>query len=122
MTIWSGESGREAEPTAPIQALVHAGREKFTLDFPDQQQDFDAISWNMRGLRDRPATQSYTTLYFTRYGTIDQGLPQTYAEVVKSWIILERQSLGNMIQRGDAARILWEAILLRQRNDPAAFR
>jgi hypothetical protein len=110
------------ERTPPIQALVHVGREKFALDFLGKQVDFDAASWDVSMFRDRPATQKDRILYFTRYGTTEQLLPQIYAEVVKSWIILERQSVGNMRNRSTGARILWEAILLRRRNDPAAFR
>ncbi len=112
----------QGEVTAAIQALVRAGQETFACAFPGDQQRFDACTWNVRALRDRPTTQTRVTLYFTRYGTVDQALPQMYAQVIKSWIILERQSINTMGDRTDLARVLWEAILLRRRNDFAAFR
>ncbi len=113
---------KTAESTSPLQALVRAGQEKFALDFAGSQLRFDAIAWDLRPFRDRPATQNHVWLYFTRYGTLDQALPYTYAEVIKSWIILERQSASNMVQRTNVARLLWEAILLRRGNDSEAFR
>lgn len=109
-------------PMGAIQTLVHAGQEKFVCEFPGEQHSFDAIAWNVKELRDRPVTQGYLMLYFTRYGTKDQALPQVYAQVVKSWIILDRQSISTMFIRNDTARLLWDAILLRRRNDPTAFR
>jgi hypothetical protein len=107
--------------SSAIQALVRAGQEKFACDLPGEHHRFDAMTWNLRGFKDRPTAQGYGLLYFTRYGTKDQVLPPVYAEVVKSWIILERQSISNMFHRIETARLLWEAILLRRRNDPAAF-
>jgi hypothetical protein len=111
-----------AAPTAAIQALVLAAREKFARDFPGESHCFDASIWDVRHLKDRPATQSQDKLYFTRYGTTDQALPQTYAEVLKSWLVLEQHSLGTMRLKNAAARLFWEAILLRRGNDPTAFR
>ncbi len=111
-----------AAPTAAIQALVHAAQEKFARDFPGEVHCFDASIWDVRHLKDRPATQTHAKLYFTRYGTTDQPLPQTYAEVLKSWLVLERRSVRTMLLKNAAARLLWEAILLRRGNDPAAFR
>jgi hypothetical protein len=109
-------------PTAAIQALVHAAREKFARDFPGEPHCFDASIWDVRHLKDRPATQPQGKLYFTRYGTKDQALPQAYAEVLKSWLVLEEHSLGTMRLKNAVARLLWEAILLRRGNDPTAFR
>lgn len=113
---------KTGESTTPLQALVRAGQEKFTLDFAGSQLRFDAVAWDLKPFRDRLATQTRAWLYFTRYGTLDQALPRTYAEVIKSWIILERQSVSNMVQRTNVARLLWEALLLRRGKDSDAFR
>lgn len=104
-----------------IQTLVHSGREKFLSSFPGDHHCFDEMSWSLRGLIDRPAAQHIQRVYFTRYGTQDQALPSVYTDVVKSWIILERQSISSVLHRNDAARMLWEAILLRRGNDPTTF-
>lgn len=50
-----------------------------------------------------------------------EPLPAVFAEVAKSWLILERRSAKDMATRLDGLRILWEAILSR-RKAPAAFR
>src|SRR5260221_7578548 len=111
----------QGDAMTAIQVLVRTGQEKFRCEFPGGQYCFDAIVWDVRGLRDRPTAQSQAWLYFTRYDTSDQELPQIYAQVIKSWIILEGGSIGNMFHKSAAARLLWEAILLRRRNDPTAF-
>jgi hypothetical protein len=61
-------------------------------------------------------------LHFTRYLTLDQPLPQVYANVIKSWIILEQQSHLTMVHKVDAARVLWEAILPRCGDNQEVFR
>jgi hypothetical protein len=109
-----------ARAATAIQTFVRLGREKFGCEFLEQHC-FDARAWDMRGFKDRPTAQSQNRLYFTRYGTLDQELPQSYAEVIKSWIILKGGSIGTMFHNSDAARLLWEAILQRRRNDPGAF-
>ena len=40
---------------------------------------------------------------------------------MKSWIILDRRSVGNMGRRSDAARILWDAIQRRRERKPEDF-
>src|SRR6266566_1518691 len=115
------DTGGVTTPTAAVRALVRAGQEKFAHTFTAKQQSFDSMIWDVRELNDRPSTQNHTHLYFTRYGTTNQALPQAYAEVVKSWLVLEGKSITNMHHRSDAARLLWEAIVLRRGNDPAAF-
>ena len=104
-----------------IQKLVLLGREKFALDLPGDQHQFNAFCWSIRSLSDRSTRNCNENLYFTRYRTTDDPLPDTYADIIKSWVILERGSLANMDHRVDAARILWEAILARRRGDPKAF-
>lgn len=110
-----------AMSTTAIQALVSAGKEKFAYVFSERPQSFNAMSWDIRELNDRPATQTHAHLHFTRHGTTNQALPQTYAEVVKSWLMLERNAIDTMLIQTQGVRLLWEAILLRRGNDPAAF-
>lgn len=105
-----------------ILELIAAGRERFAKDFGAAPSAFDAPSWDIASLKDRSIDRSNRRAYFTRHGTTDQALPPVYAEVVKSWIVLERRSTGNLGCRVDAARILWEAVLKRRRGESAAFR
>ena len=91
------DMGNVSMPTTAIQALVRAGRAKFTRQFVEKQQRFNALSWDVRELNDRPAIKHRTHLCFTRYGTTDQALPRAYAEVVKSWLVLEGKSIDSIL-------------------------
>jgi hypothetical protein len=112
--------GQGATLTA-IQTVVLLGREKFRCDFLGEQHCFDAKIWDLGGFRDRPTAQQHSKLYFTRHGTLDQELPPSYVEVIKSWIILEGGSMSTMLDKSGAARLLWEVLLQRRKNDPGAF-
>ena len=105
-----------------ILELIAAGRERFDKDFGVDPSGFDALCWDVASLKDRSVNRANRRAYFTRHGTTDQALPPVYAEVVKSWIVLERRSTGNLGCRVDAARILWEAVLKRRRGELTAFR
>jgi hypothetical protein len=106
---------------AAIRALLAIARQKFAADLRLDVSCFDQPSWDVRGLRARGTTRENPTLYFTRHGTTDQALPAVYGNVVKSWIILERRSVGNMGRGSDAARVLWEAIRRRRERKPGDF-
>jgi len=105
-----------------VRELIDAGRERFAEDFGADPSGFDAPCWDIASLKDRSVNRANRRAYFTRYGTTDQALPPVYAEVVKSWIVLERRSAGNLGCRVDAARILWEAVLKRRCGESTAFR
>jgi hypothetical protein len=104
-----------------IQQLVAAAREKFALDFPSSPTMFGAPVWEVISLHDRTVNRSNRRIYFARYANTGEPLPAEYANVVKSWLILNRRSARNMGQRLGAARMLWEAILARRAGDPGAF-
>jgi integrase len=102
-----------------VQQLVALGRRRFDKRLPGQ--DFDASVWDISCFLERSHWRERTNLYFTRYQTTDQPLPDFYAAAVKSWIILESRSVTNMKQRATAARCLWEVLLQRYGTEPDAF-
>jgi len=105
-----------------IQQLISLGKDTFASDLPGISQVFDAPYWDIRMLKYSSIRNgSENRVYFTRYGTKHDPLPQVYAEVIKSWVLLERQSLSNMLHRVAAARVLWEAVLLRRGGIIEAF-
>lgn len=104
-----------------IQDLLAIARERFAADQHVDASLFDQAMWDVRGLRERSTTSANPRLYFTRRGTLDQPLPAAYGDVVKSWIILDRRSVGNMSRRSEAARILWDAIERRRKRRAEAF-
>jgi hypothetical protein len=111
------------EPPAAISELLALAREKFAADFSGKDHDFDALVWDIKSLRDRSTSRTNSNLHFTRHGTLNQPLPSLYADVVKSWLILElRSSAETMCTKLDATRVLWEAILRRLGGKPEAFR
>jgi hypothetical protein len=105
-----------------IHKLVDAGRRRFTADLREDVSAFDTLFWDLSALKDRSTNGANRTVYFTRHGTTDQALPPLYASVVKSWILLDRGSTANMINRMMGVRILWEAILLRHKDASKTFR
>jgi hypothetical protein len=108
--------------SAAVLKLVLIAREKFAADLGADPGMFNSSFWDVSCLKDRAFNRTNRRVYFTRYGTNDQPLPEDFSGVVKSWLILDRRSPGNMGLRLDCARILWEAILVRRSGDPAAFR
>jgi hypothetical protein len=112
-------AGRSEE--AAIRALLPIARQKFAADLHMDVALFDQPVWEVSALRDRSTSLRNQRLYFTQRGTTDQTLPAAYGNVVKSWIILDRRSVGNMGRRSDAARILWEAIQQRRKRKPEEF-
>ena len=111
--------GRSEE--ASIRALLAIARQKFAADLHMDVALFDQPVWEVSALRDRSTSLRNQRLYFTERGTTDRALPAAYGNVVKSWIILDRRSVGNMGRRSDAARILWEAIQRRRERKPEDF-
>ncbi|HVH87432.1 MAG TPA: hypothetical protein VM912_11960 [Terriglobales bacterium] len=107
---------------AAVRKLVLVAREKFTADFGADPEMFDSSFWDVSCLKDRAFNRTNRNVYFTRHDTNDQPLPADFSRVVKSWLILDRRSPGNMGLRLATVRILWEAILTRRGGDPAAFR
>ncbi len=108
--------------SASVRKLILIAREKFAADFSVDTEMFDSPCWDVSRLKDRAFNRTNRNVYFTRYGTNDQPLPVEFSRVVKSWLILDRRSPGDMGLRLDCARILWEAIITRRRGEPTAFR
>jgi hypothetical protein len=103
-----------------VQKLIAAAREKFAAEFPGTV-DFDAPSWDISSLKERSTNPAARKVYFTRRHSTEQPLPPIYANVLKSWIILDRHSAENMPRRSATARMLWEAALLRRKGKSEDF-
>jgi hypothetical protein len=117
--MMQGPVGRGEEIS--IRALLAVAREKFAADLHMDVSVFDQQSWDVSGLKDRSIARENPRLYFTQRGTLDLPLPSIYGDVVKSWMIVDRCSVGNMGRRLDAVRILWDAIQRRRNGKPEAF-
>jgi hypothetical protein len=107
--------------SAAVRKLVLIAREKFAADLGADPGMFNSSFWDVSCLKDRAFNRTNRRVYFTRYGTNDQPLPADYSRVVKSWLVLDRRSPGNMGLRLAGARTFWEAILTRRSGEPATF-
>jgi hypothetical protein len=105
-----------------LDKLIKSGKKQFRLLFPDKEHDFESPVWTIGHLTFRSATNSNPRLYFTRTGTTDVPLPRLYALVVKSWLVLDfEMGTRGAVAPLDAARTLWDAILMRRNNQPERF-
>jgi integrase len=95
----------------------------FVEALPDQ--DFLAPTWDVRPLRRQPGT-GRATIRFTRYGSntepLPHGPPGYFTEVVKAFLMVERNGLSNLATRFDAARFLWESLARRFGSSHGDFR
>jgi hypothetical protein len=102
-----------------VQQLVTLGRHRFAKIFPGQS--FDASVWDISSLLERSHWRDRANLHFTRYRTTDEPLPDSFALVIKSWVILESRTVTNMKHRVAACRFLWEVLHLRYAPRPDLF-
>lgn len=122
MTFKASRTRKNNNNATAMASLVQMGKDNFTLYFPGKEDLFDLDVWYVGDLKDRAVSTSNPRLYFTRFGSTSDPLPKMYAQVIKSWLVTDYR-LGNRcaVQPLNAARILWDAILLRRRNRCAEF-
>lgn len=106
-----------------MQKLVQAGRRRFEADLGGSGQEFDAMIWDVSSLQYRLTRTVPMRLLFTHFHTREVALPAYYAVVVKSWLLLTRGiSINHLKSNLSTARLLWQAILQRRRDQPDRFR
>lgn len=104
-----------------VQDLVALGRQQFVLKLGSTGQRFEDAVWNVTSLRTRITKRHDLHLYFTQHGSQDKPLPACFADVVKSWLLLERGTPETMTNRLMAIRVLWQAIDQRRSGGRAEF-
>lgn len=102
-------------------ALIRAGKEAFAVSFGCTGQDFDSPCWDVSHIKTQWTKQNDKRIYFTYYGSTDRPLPTEYAHVIKSWVMLTKQSITNMKYKAEMARLLWEAIQSRRAKNSQNF-
>jgi hypothetical protein len=110
-----------SETREAVQELVALGRRQFTLTLGNTGQHFEDAVWDITSWRTRITTRDTAHLYFTRHGTHDQPLPACFADVVKSWLLLERGAVESMKNRLMAMRVFWDAVCQRRGGGMAEF-
>lgn len=116
-------ANEKGHPTArAVTELVAVGREQFTSLFGQTDQAFEEIVWNAGHLLRRWTASENLRLYFTEYGTLDRPLPNDYAHVIKSWLLLSSLSARSMEHGLAAARNLWVTLQQRRSMTSAPFR
>lgn len=104
---------------AAIETLVTLGQRKFNELLGDTGQSFDDVIWNVGPLLHRFTASENIRLFFTLYGTTDRPLPESYANVIKSWLLLSDVSARSMEELLRSARKLWH--ILEQRRKQATL-
>lgn len=99
---------------AAIEKLVALGRRKFNDLLGDTGQSFEDIVWNVGPLLRRFTVTENIRLYFTHHDTLDKPLPENYANVIKSWLLLSDVSARSMEDLLRAARMLWRTLAQRR--------
>ena len=102
----TGTSNLESGAAA-IEKLVALGRQKFNDLLGDTNQSFDDMVWNVGPLLQRLTATENIRLFFTYHDTLDKPLPENYANVIKSWLLLSDVSARSMEELLRAARKLW---------------
>jgi hypothetical protein len=95
---------------AALEALVAAGQRQFEHWFAHTDQAFDDPVWNVGHRQKRFTNSENLRLFFTHYGTTDRPLPESYARVVKCWLLLSDWSVSAIAEYGDATRCLWPTL------------
>jgi hypothetical protein len=109
----TGTSNLESGAAA-IENLVALGRRKFNELLGDTGQSFEGMVWNVGPLLRRFTVTENIRLYFMYYDTLDKPLPENYANVIKSWLLLSDVSARSMEELLRAARTLWRTLEQRR--------
>jgi hypothetical protein len=102
-----------------IAETIHTARKVFASQFPSE--DFDSVVWKLGSLNDRPGVHPAKSLWFSRLKRRDEPLPDQYADLIKSWIVLDGLGSAVRVDELTAARCLWE-VLLHRNNRAENFR
>lgn len=87
----TGASNLEPEAIA-IEKLVMSGRRKFKELLGDTDQSFDDVIWNIGTLLRRFTATENVRLLFMLHDSKERPLPEGYANVVKSCLLLSEAS------------------------------
>lgn len=98
------------ESKQAVQELVALGRRQFTLALANTGQRFEDPVWDVTSLLTRITRRHNARLFFTYHGTQSEPLPRCYADVVKSWLLLEGSTAETMRNRLMSLRVLWDAL------------
>ncbi len=98
------------------EETIRVARQLFVAQFPTE--DFDADVWDMRSLIYRPGIVRVRRLHFMRLNIPDSPLPKQYAQLIKSWIVLDGKSLADRYVKLRLGCFFWE-VLLQRRLDKA---
>ena len=109
------ESTSASKQAEAIQIAQHV----FAARFPGQ--DFAALTWDLSSMNARPGVSHVRKLNFVRLKASDQPLPEIYASVIKSWLVLEGNGSNNQYEYLLMARYLWEVLLKRRQNRAENF-
>src|SRR5713226_122833 len=93
--------------------FVARGKQLFREQFPTAAFQFVDSVWDIRSLSRSRHHRSNAHAHFTRLGSVDEALPDRYADVLKAACVKDLHSKSHLLMRLNAGRVLWEAIVAR---------
>src|SRR6266568_8570809 len=94
---------RDRSHTAPSaereRAFVVRGRQLFREQFPTAMFRFVDPVWNIRSLDRTRHRRSNARAHFTRLGSVDEALPDRYADVLKAACVKDLRSKTHLLMR-----------------------
>jgi hypothetical protein len=100
-------------------AFVDRGRALFVERFSAVDFDFEDAVWDVRQLEHSRHNRTNRRVHFRRHGECGEPLPARFGNVVKAFCLLELRSKAHLLMRVAAARVLWEAVLVRSGSSEA---
>ena len=97
-----------------MTGLITAGKQQFQQIFAGRAVTFSDPVWEVGFMQTRLTGSEMYKVRFTRWQTTADPLPAYYANVVKSWLLLNPSSPRHWSEEADALRIFFE--VLKQRH------
>jgi integrase len=97
-----------------VDALIAIGKQQFQQIFAGRDVAFSDPVWEVGFLQVRLTGSELYKVRFTHWRTETEPLPAGYADVVKSWLLLNPSSPRHWSEEADALRIFYE--VLEQRH------
>ncbi len=116
---------------ARIRDLIARARNKFPLEYPNQ--DFDEQVWSVSHLRERPNVVHKASIRFTTFSSLNNSqnrlsptqeaaLASYFWDPIKSWIVISNNvTVESNAARVNAARHFWDFLLTFRGKQASAF-
>jgi integrase len=99
-----------------MTGLITAGKQQFQQIFAGRAVAFSDPVWEVGFMQTRLTGSEMYKVRFTRWQTTADPLPAYYANVVKSWLLLNPSSPRHWSEEADALRVFYEVVEQRHKH------